>query len=502
MNMRIPAYSPGLVPPLVPDIGIGVRGPSVISQAPTAKSGELVPNKTSPKLNPPTLLVQNTPIKASAFNAQLTPQSLFDSVSNAQESQLALAALLGNEAYAKELEAGRGRVQMLGSFNLNFSALTKGDLIKSLAGTLGGDIPLKNNSIALQAEAKQRQKFSAAALDNTQQRMRFLVNGLLFDASTRKTSINDLKEIEKAQEEIVSTLKDFQKLPGSKITNLQVSAAQKELQKTKSSLAIQLRALNQTFDQIKKLTGNPNLTLDQVPTLKNSQQTVPASIVTNSQYLKTKPDQVIEQAIQNNPDIKTATEALALAKARYEVVKGSAVSTSARGPLNILGQIFENPIGGLLGVVFNAFRGEKKDVTTQLAEAKGIIDAKEMELETYKTQIAKDLTIELDTVNGPLLRNQVETQKDAVNIAYESYKELADWAAVPGSPVTRHDLLRAKVTYLQERQAYNESAQQLLVNMNRIVALGGGYGDPNSELFRAFNGNFNLFWGPDKRKQP
>ncbi|MFN5349735.1 MAG: hypothetical protein ACK5A0_09395, partial [Polaromonas sp.] len=350
----------------------------------------------------------------------------------------------------------------------------------------------------------QKQKFSAAALDSTQQKLRFLVNGLLFDASTRKTSIDDLKEIEKAQEEIVSTLEEFQKLPGSKINDQQVNSAKRELQKTKSSLANQQRGLNQTFDQIKKLTGNPNLTLDQVPTLKNSQQTKPAAIGTNSQYLMTKRDQVIEQAIQNNPDIKTATEALALAKARYEVVKGSTVSTSARIP-NLLSVIFgavTNPLATILGVASNAIKGEKKDVTTQLAEAEGIIKAKEKELETYKTQIAKDLNIELDTVNGPLLRNQVETQKDAVNIAYENYKLINDWAAVPGSTVTRQDLLRAKVTYLQERQAYNESAPLFMASMNRIVALGGGYGDAKSALFRAFNGNFNLIWGPNKGKQP
>lgn len=436
-------------------------------------------------------------LNAESSNAEITPGNLFNSASNAQESELALAALVGSESYARELGSKLGRIQLLGPFNTDIRALLSGNYAQFATGAFGVDIPIKNNRDALKAEAVIRQRFSATGFDVANQKVRFLTSGLLLDASTRKTIINDLQEIAKAQKQLVQVLEHWQKQPGSRIDDQQVIDAQRDLQRTEVALSKQQRDLNLAFDQLKTLTGNRSLNLEQVPVLKNSQLTSPAPAVTESEYLLKNRSKVIQEALNNNSDIKAVSAALELAKARYKVVEGSAVSTSLRAP-NLLGTIFglfTNPLGTILNVASNAFRGEKRDVTTQLAEARGIIAQREAELNVYKEQVRKSLEIQLDTINSSDLRNQVETQKNAVNIAHEKYLSLSRWAGMQGSTVGSEELLRAKVAFLEQRQAYNELAQQFMVAMNRVVSTSGGYGNPNSDLFKAFDGNFNLYWG-------
>jgi outer membrane protein TolC len=496
MNMRI--YPSSYPYPYPSDVGQvpDLRNRRVNMQPNPKPPGTLLPLPpvTAPPLNPPNWHAQNVP----PSHDSLTPEGLF----NVQglESRLAAANVYGSKVLIEQLQS-LGSPQVVGNVTPNFEQLLRGELT-SLKGTLGINIPLISDAGAQKVVAKERNNLAEAVSNGVEQDARFLTNGLLLDASTRKTSIVDLKEIVATQKQIVEALDNFSKDPNSKVDSEQVDEAKRALLDTTLKLRNEERLLNQTLVQLKKLTGNDTLDLAQIPTLKHSQETAP--IVTSSKLLMNQKEALIDNAIQNNSDIQIISAGLELAKAQLKAVKESKITVSANsGNIFMAGYEFvKDPIGKFLGWIFGSTKAEVKDIQAQVADAEAKIAEKELQLDEYKKEVRSRLEDQLNQVNSTDIKDVVDTKKQLVDITFKKYMDLEKIATDKTSTLSIDERLQAKVKYLEARQAYNESAPLFMASMNRIVALGGGYGDAKSALFRAFNGNFNLFWGPNKGKQP
>jgi hypothetical protein len=436
---------------------------------------------------------QNVPLSESPPNDPLTPQGLFD-VGRGLNSKLAAAAVYGNSVLRQNLEP-LGSPQLGGNVPLDFTQ----PLVSLKRSTLSIRVPLKSDAGAQKAAARGKEELAVAVSNAVDQDLRFLINGLLLDVSTLKTSIKDLEEIETTQKQLVGALVTFSQEPTSLVDKGQVDEAISEQQATISKIHDQQRLLVLALEKIKKLTGNDEIGLHQIPMLKNSQGTDVAPIVTSSKLLMSKKETIVEDAILNNGDIQMASAALELAEAQLKAVEDSKTTVSASsGNLFIAAYDFaRDPIGKIWSWIFGSTSAESKDITLPLAEAKAMISRRREELEAYKQDLRDSIRFQLSRANSPDFKNLVDSKKELVDTRYERYSDLKKIATENTSTVSVVEILRAKVTYLKARQAYNESATQFMADMNSIVKLGGGYADSNSELFVAFNRNFIRYWGSD-----